>query len=173
MSTAKALKAVLFGIAFGFLLQKGGVAEFHILIGALLLEDFTVMKIMLSAVVVGMVGITILRHLGWAELSIEKLQPARNIVGGLIFGAGFAFSAYCPGTGAAALGQLNGDSLFMVLGMLVGSYCFALLSGRIQKWIPITEQKPVRLAGSRGRSEVIPVLVVATSLCTAIALLPG
>ena len=33
---------LLFGLAFGFLLQKGGVAKYHILIGVLLLEDFTV-----------------------------------------------------------------------------------------------------------------------------------
>jgi hypothetical protein len=42
-----------FGIVFGFLLQKGGVAKYHILIGVLLLEDLTVIKVMLSAIIVG------------------------------------------------------------------------------------------------------------------------
>lgn len=46
-----------FGINFGFLLQKGGVAKYDVLLGALLLTDFTVMKIMLAAILVGMVGI--------------------------------------------------------------------------------------------------------------------
>lgn len=43
------LGAVGFGIVFGFLLQKGGVGKNHILVGQLLLQDFTVIKVMLSA----------------------------------------------------------------------------------------------------------------------------
>ena len=48
---------LLFGVVFGFLLQKGGVGKYEVLIGMLLLRDFTVMKVMLSAVAVGMIGI--------------------------------------------------------------------------------------------------------------------
>lgn len=42
------------GILFGFLLQKGGATYYDVIIGQLLLTDFTVVKIMLSAVVTGM-----------------------------------------------------------------------------------------------------------------------
>jgi len=42
------------GILFGFLLQKGGVTKYDVIIGQLLLTDFTVVKIMLSAVITGM-----------------------------------------------------------------------------------------------------------------------
>ena len=45
---------LLFGVVFGFLLQKGGVAKYHVLLGVLLLEDFTVIKVMVSAIIVGM-----------------------------------------------------------------------------------------------------------------------
>ncbi|MFP3904908.1 MAG: YeeE/YedE family protein, partial [Armatimonadota bacterium] len=45
------------GIVFGFLLQKGGVADYNVILDQLLLRDFTVVKIMLTAIVVGMVGI--------------------------------------------------------------------------------------------------------------------
>ena len=48
---------LVFGVIFGFLLQKGGVAKYHILLGVLLLEDFTVVKVMLTAIIVGCVGI--------------------------------------------------------------------------------------------------------------------
>ena len=47
----------LFGIIFGFLLQKGGVTKYDVIIGQLLLTDFTVLKIMLTAVITGMIGI--------------------------------------------------------------------------------------------------------------------
>ena len=55
------------GIVFGFLLQKGGVTQYDVIIGQLLLTDFTVLKIMLSAVVTGMIGIHLLRGPGWSH----------------------------------------------------------------------------------------------------------
>ncbi|MDQ8186798.1 YeeE/YedE thiosulfate transporter family protein [Pelagicoccus sp. SDUM812002] len=163
MNTLKLLKAVVFGSVFGFLLQKGGVADFHILLGALLLEDFTVVKIMLSAVVVGIVGVVFLKRAGLVELSIKPLRPARNIVGGLIFGAGFALSAYCPGTGAAAAGQLNADAFYMIAGMIAGSYLYALVSGQV-KAADAREPPKKRLVGDSGLREIGPALAIASLL---------
>lgn len=129
---------LLFGLAFGFLLQKGGVAKYHVLIGVLLLEDFTVIKVMLSAIVVGMVGVFAMYSLGMVKLHIKPTRYAANILGGLMFGIGFALVAYCPGTGAAALGQGNFDALAGILGLVVGSYLYAessgLLGRSVMKW---------------------------------------
>lgn len=121
----------IFGLAFGFLLQKGGVAKFEVLIGVLILRDFTVIKVMLSAVVVGMLGVLLMHRQGMVELHIKPTRYAANIVGGLLFGVGFALSAYCPGTAAAALGQGNYDACFVMLGMMTGSFVFAEVSGRL------------------------------------------
>ena len=88
---------LVFGIVFGFLLQKGGVAKYHILIGVLLLEDFTVIKVMLSAIIVGMVGIFAMHRLGMVELHLKPTRYAANVLGGLVFGVGFALIGYCPG----------------------------------------------------------------------------
>ena len=38
---------LIMGIVFGFLLQKGGVTNYDVILGQLLLTDFTVVKIML------------------------------------------------------------------------------------------------------------------------------
>jgi len=57
-----------FGVVFGFLLQKGGATKYDVIVGQLLLEDFTVLKIMLSAVVTGMLGIYLMKNLGWVQL---------------------------------------------------------------------------------------------------------
>lgn len=127
--------ALLFGAIFGFLLQKGGVAKYHILMGVLLLEDFTVIKVMASAIIVGMIGVLTLHRLGKLELHVKPTQYGANIIGGLIFGAGFALSGYCPGTGAVALGQGNYDAGAMMLGMVAGSYVFALMSGWLNKTV--------------------------------------
>jgi hypothetical protein len=126
---------LVFGIAFGFLLQKGGVAKYHILMGMLLLEDFTVAKVMLSAIVVGMVGVLAMNSLGIVELHIKPTRYAANILGGLVFGIGFAILGYCPGTGAAALGQGNLDAIAGVLGLMVGSYLFAMISAPLSRTV--------------------------------------
>lgn len=126
---------LLFGLAFGFLLQKGGVAKYHVLMGVLLLEDFTVVKVMLSAVVVGMVGIFSLYALGLVKLHVKPTRYAANVIGGLVFGVGFALLGYCPGTGAAAVGQGNFDAVAGVLGLTTGSYLYAEMSGLLGKTV--------------------------------------
>lgn len=127
-SGGRLLGAVLFGLAFGFLLQKGGVGKYHILIGQLLLQDFTVVKVMLTAILVGMVGIFTLHRFGKVNLHIKPTRVGPNIIGGLVFGAGFALIGYCPGTVAAALGQGNYDGLFAMAGLILGSYLYAEFS---------------------------------------------
>jgi uncharacterized protein len=121
---------VLAGCAFGFLLQKGGAANFAILQGVLLLENFVVVKIMLTAITVGMVAFHVLARRGLVEPKIQHVAYGSNVIGGLVFGAGFALLAYCPGTDVAAVGQGNLDALVGIVGLILGSYLFALTSCR-------------------------------------------
>jgi hypothetical protein len=129
----------VFGIVFGFLLQKGGVTKYDVILGQLLLEDFTVVKIMLSAVVTGMIGIHLMKSLGWIELNPKSGSWGKNAIGGLIFGLGFALLGYCPGTIAGAIGNGYLDALVGGLtGILLGSGLLAaayprLRSGILQK----------------------------------------
>lgn len=123
--TKKLLQAVVFGLCFGFLLQKGGVGKYHVLEGQLLFQDFTVVKVMLTAVLVGMIGIYFLHKYADTKLHIVPTKIGANIVGGLIFGAGFALSGYCPGTGAVALGQGDVLAILCIIGLVAGSYIYA------------------------------------------------
>ena len=68
----KLITGALFGLVFGFLLQKGGVGKFNVLIGQLLLQDWTVAKIMLTAIVVGMIGVFPLHHFAKVNLHINR-----------------------------------------------------------------------------------------------------
>lgn len=135
VSGAKLVSAILFGLAFGFLLQKGGVGKYNVLLGQLLLQDFTVVKIMMTAVVVGMVGVFTLHHFAKVNLHLQPTRLGAQIIGGSLFGAGFALIAYCPGTGAAALGQGSWDVLFGIAGLIAGSYLFAELSGWLKRTV--------------------------------------
>ena len=85
----EALIGLLAGIAFGFLLQKGGATKYDVIIGQLLFTDFTVLEIMLSAVVTATVGVHLLRRLGLARLQPKPGSVGSSVIGALIFGVGF------------------------------------------------------------------------------------
>lgn len=159
---------LFFGLIFGFLLQQGGVAKYHILIGVLLLEDFTVLQVMLSAILVGGLGVLGLHAAGLVELHIKPTRYAANIIGGLLFGVGFGLLGYCPGTGAAALGQGNWDAIAGIVGLMAGSYLFAEISGwssrTVEKWGDQGKLTLPQLAGISRRNFLlawVPLLVVA------------
>lgn len=136
VAPARAIIAgVVFGFAFGFLLQKGGVGTYHILIGQLLFQDWTVVKLMATAIAVGMAGIYTLHHFGKVNLHLKPTKLGPTIIGGLLFGGGFALIGYCPGTAAAALGQGSWDAAFGMAGLVAGSWVYAELSGTLKRTV--------------------------------------
>lgn len=127
---------LLLGIPFGFLLQKGGITKYDVIIGQLLLTNFTVVKVMLSAVVTGMIGAHLLRSFGLAILHPKPGSFGSSVIGGLIFGVGFALLGYCPGTIAGAVGQGSLDGLFGgMAGILVGAGFFAEAYPKLDRFI--------------------------------------
>jgi uncharacterized membrane protein YedE/YeeE len=113
------------GLLFGFLLQKARVLRYDKQLGALRLIDMTIVKFMLSTVLVGMIGIYLLNDLGLVELKLKGTVLGSNIIGGLIFGVGWGLVGYCPGTSLGALGEGRWDSLWAILGMIFGAGVFA------------------------------------------------
>jgi hypothetical protein len=123
---AQMVLGLLIGIAFGFLLQKSGVTSYQVVIGQLLLTDFTVAKMMLSAVIVGMIGFHLLKRIGLVQPHVVSGSIGSSLIGGLVFGLGFALLGYCPGTVAGAAGQGALDALVGgFFGMLIGAGFYA------------------------------------------------
>lgn len=115
----------LTGLVFGFLLQRGSVTRFGTIVDQLLLRDFTVLKVMLTAIVVGGVGIYAMRAMGMdVPLHIKGTQVLAVALGGGIFGVGMAVLGYCPGTAIAAIGDGSRHAWFGVLGMFVGGLAY-------------------------------------------------
>ena len=112
------------GFVFGFLLQKGGVTKYEVIVKQFLLQDFTVLKTMLTAIVVGGFGVYFLEGQGLAKLSIKPAILVANIGGGLIFGVGMVLLGLCPGmlTGAwiqaETYGPISGCAKWVDLGSL-------------------------------------------------------
>ncbi|MFO7946122.1 MAG: YeeE/YedE thiosulfate transporter family protein [Armatimonadota bacterium] len=124
------------GIVFGFLLQKGGVADYNVILDQLLLKDFTVVKIMLTAIVVGMLGVNAMKAAGWVKLHPKAGSVGGTVLGGLIFGVAFGILGYCPGTLAAAAGQGAWDALVAGLsGIILGAGLFAAAYPRLAKTV--------------------------------------
>jgi uncharacterized protein len=126
---------LLTGFLFGFLLQKGRVTKAPVIVGQFLLRDFTVLKVMLSAVVVGGIGVYTLRALGLATLHPKPALMVAVPVGGLVFGIGMTLLGYCPGTGVGAAAEGKRDAIAGVLGMMVGALIFAEQFGAYGKTI--------------------------------------
>ena len=83
-------KGLIIGIIFGFLLQKGGVSKYDVIMGQLRLTDFTVVKIILTAIVVTMLGISFFYPKGKIQVKTKAGSLKNASIGGLIFGIGWA-----------------------------------------------------------------------------------
>ncbi len=157
------------GMIFGFLLQKGGIANYDVIIGQLLLSDFTVLKVMMSAVITGMIGVHALKKAGMVQLHPKPGSLGITVIGGLLFGVGFAVLGYCPGTAVAAAAQGGLDALAGgVVGIGIGAGIFAALYPRLEKSILAQGNfSKLTLPESLKLNEwviIIPVCIIITAL---------
>jgi hypothetical protein len=125
--TTDQLLGLITGVVFGFLLQKGRVLRFDKQIGAMLLKDMTIFKFMLSAILVGMVGITLLTDAGVITSGHKSMNIGAVLLGGALFGAGWAVMGFCPGTSIGALGEGRWHAVFAIAGMVAGAALYAEL----------------------------------------------
>lgn len=121
-SPEKLVLGLAAGVVFGVLLQKGRVAKFPVVVGQLLLKDWTVAKVTGTAVVVGAVGVYGLVAAGHAGSHVKPLLLGGVLIGGVLFGVGMTVLGYCPGTAVAACGEGRRDAAAGVLGMFAGAF---------------------------------------------------
>ncbi len=123
--------AVLFGVAFGFVLERAGFGRAQKLVGQFYGDDMSVLKVMFTAIATAMIGAVLLSGIGLLDIEAVQFKYPTYlwpmIVGGFVLGTGFVLSGYCPGTSfvAAASGKLDG--LATVGGVVVGGLVYAEL----------------------------------------------
>ena len=130
--------AILVGGSFGFILHKIGATNPTKIVGFLRLTDLHLAKVILFAIGFSSLFLFILMSLGLipvAHISV-KASYLGVVVGGAIFGIGFGLGGYCPGTTLAALGAGRKDSIFMILGGLVGAWAYVLTYGWLTNTMP-------------------------------------
>jgi uncharacterized membrane protein YedE/YeeE len=117
------ITALLIGVAFGFALERAGLGSAPKLAGQFYGTDFTVFKVMFSAIVTAMLGAFWLSRLGLVDLAhvtVPETWLVPQLAGGLLFGAGFVVAGLCPGTSCVAAATGRGDGLATMLGLFAG-----------------------------------------------------
>lgn len=141
--------AFFIGIGFGFFLERAGFGSARKLVSQFYLNDLAVFKVMFTAIVTAMLGVTYLGWTGWLDLSLVYLVPtylAPQVVGGLVLGVGFVVGGYCPGTSIAATATGRLDGALYVLGVFAGMLAFAeaypLLKGFYLSGVGVAQTLP-------------------------------
>ena len=121
--------ALVIGFFFGLFLERGGLGNPHKLTGVFYFTDFTVPKVMFTAIVVAASGLYLLSDMKVLDMDKVWIVPTffwPQIAGGFLFGLGFLVSGYCPGTAVAGLASGRIDALVTMSGMVAGSLAFAV-----------------------------------------------
>ena len=145
--------ALALGVGFGFALERAGFGSARKLTAVFYLHDMAVVKVMFTAIVTAMAGLFVLSAAGLldlAELYVEPTALAAQIVGGLLFGAGFIVGGYCPGTSIAAVATGRKDGMLFALGMFAGVYTYAELTPGLDAWYTATAQGEITLPAATG-----------------------
>lgn len=141
---------LLLGVGFGFVLERAGFGSGCKLTAQFRLTDWSVFKVMFTAIVFAAVGIYVL-ELADVIKADALYVPApylwASAAGGALIGIGFAVGGYCPGT--SAVGVMTGrlDAMVFFVSLLVGTFAFASL-------FPFLE--PLTTAGELTKGDRLP-----------------
>jgi len=140
--------AFVLGTGFGFFLERAGFGSARKLAAQFYLYDMSVFKVMFTAIVTAMLGVTYLGWLGWLDLSLVYLVPTHlvpQIVGGLVLGVGFVVGGYCPGTSVASLATGRIDAFVYAFGIGAGTLVYAEVFPWIKGFVNSSEMGQVTL----------------------------
>lgn len=132
LNDAGMVSGLVCGALFGWVLESAGFGSPCKLTGQFRLNDWSVLKVMFTAIVVAAAGLYGLQALGWLDVDAVFVPSALLVaaaIGGLLVGAGFAVGGYCPGTSVVGLFSGRLDAAWFLLGLLLGTFVFAGVYG--------------------------------------------
>jgi hypothetical protein len=162
--------ALVLGFAFGFALERAGFGSARKLTAVFYLHDMSVLKVMFSAIVTAMLGLSILAGIGWLDLSLIYLVPTYvlpQLAGGLLLGVGFVVGGYCPGTSVAGMATGRLDAMVYALGLTAGLALYAEIYSWIEPWVKLTSLGKITLPELLGVPAgwlVLAVVVLAAAM---------
>ncbi len=145
--------AFVLGLGFGLCLERAGFSDSCKLTAVFYFYDMSVVKVMFTAIVTAMTGLWLFSALGLLDLSdlyVETTNLAAQMIGGLLFGAGFMVGGYCPGTSIAATATGRMDGMMFAFGMLGGVWAYAELTPGLDAWYKTSAQGEMTLPSITG-----------------------
>lgn len=133
----KNLKFLVLGIVFGFILIKGEVISWFRIQEMFRFQSFHMYGVICSAIVIGMISILIIKKFNIKTFSGEEIKIAPkeftkgNIIGGLLFGLGWAMTGACPGPLYALIGSGALIVIVILLSAVFGTYMYGVLKDKL------------------------------------------
>lgn len=134
----KYIKFILAGIVFGIILSKAEVISWYRIYEMFRFESFHMYGVIGSAVAIGIVGVQLIkrRHLKSIEGMEIKIAPkamgiSRYLIGGSIFGLGWAMTGACPGPMFILLGKGIGVAAIVILSATLGTFAYGLVRDKL------------------------------------------
>ncbi len=121
---------IVLGIVFGIVLTKSEVISWFRIHDMFLFKEPYMYLIIGSAVVVGIISVQILKRLKIKSLNNEDLNFNGKefhkgfVIGGLLFGIGWAITGACPGPIFAQIGTGAYPAIFTLIGAVLGAYLY-------------------------------------------------
>lgn len=135
----KHIKYLLIGMLFGITMTKSEAVSWYRIQEMFRFQAFHMYGIIGSALVIGVIGVLIMKKQQMKSLNGEALKFkinesgfSRYLLGGIVFGLGWALSGACPGPMYTLLG--SGFSVFIVV--ILSAVLGALLYGVLKDKLP-------------------------------------
>ncbi|WP_316821202.1 DUF6691 family protein [Pedobacter gandavensis] len=134
----KTLKYILAGILFGIIMSKSEAVSWFRIQEMFRFQSFHMYGIIGTAVVLGVIAVFLIKkyHLKDSENQLIEFpekdkQYKKYLIGGAIFGLGWALSGACPGPMFVNLGYGYLTMLIVIFGALLGTYLYGLLKDKL------------------------------------------
>ncbi|WP_271424666.1 DUF6691 family protein [Aequorivita sinensis] len=129
---------LIVGIFFGIIMFKSEAASWFRIYEMFLFGSFHMYGIMGSALAIGIIGVQLIKRKNIKPIDggEMRLQPkdkgfSRYIIGGIIFGLGWALSGACPGPMYVLAGAGYFPILIVILGALLGTFLYGLVKNKL------------------------------------------
>ena len=135
----KLLKYLLAGVVFGFILTKGEVISWFRIYEMFKFQSFHMYGVIGSAVILGAIGIQLIKRNRLKDIDGEEIKIAdkdnsssvRYIVGGTIFGLGWAMTGACPGPLLVQVGAGVTVFLVAIVSATFGTFMYGVLKDKL------------------------------------------
>jgi len=134
----KLIKFILVGFVFGIVLTKSEAVSWYRIYEMFQFGSFHMYGIIMVAVLTGVIGIQIIKKYKLKDYSgtpihIADKEPGtvRYLLGGIIFGLGWALVGSCPGPIFILIGAGFTSVILVLLGALLGTFLYGILKEKL------------------------------------------